>query len=134
MKHMVTTAAVVSLIGLGAGQAFAQPTHARTVTKVTIVMHDPGCHWFSVGGKLKTKLVVAGPARLLNVDGALTTQLAVGGAGWVLNVGEAALKIVAAGATRRVGIGKTMLLGPGTYAITMIGQAADDNHLKLVVR
>ena len=115
MKHMVATAAVVSLIGLGAGQAFAQPTHARTVTKVTIVMHDPGCHWFSVGGKLKTKLVVAGPARLLNVD-------------------EAALKVVGAGAVRRVGVGRTLTLGTGSYAITMIGQPADDNHLKLVVR
>jgi hypothetical protein len=33
-----------------------------------------------------------------------------------------------------VGVGKTLLLGKGTYAITMVGQAPDDNHLKLVVR
>ena len=75
-------------------------------------MHDPGCHWFSVDGAFKTKLAVKGPAKLLNVD-------------------EAALKVVGARSTAAWRIGKTLLLGKGTYAITMVGQAPDDNHLKL---
>jgi hypothetical protein len=78
-------------------------------------MHDPGCHWFSVAGKFKTKLAVAGPARLFNVD-------------------EAALKIVGNGTVKHVGIGKTITLRHGTYAITMVGQHSDENHLKLIVR
>jgi hypothetical protein len=114
MKRIAVLYLAVALLAVGAGQALARPSHAPTATKVTVVMHDPGCHWFSVNGAFTTKLAVRGPAKVLNVD-------------------EAALKIVAAGATRRVGIGKTMLLGPGTYAITMVGQASDDNHLKLVV-
>jgi hypothetical protein len=58
---------------------------------------------------------VKGPARLLNVD-------------------EAALRVVGHGTTARVAVGKTVLLAKGSYAITMVGQAPDDNHLKLVVR
>ena len=115
MKHMIATAAVVSLVAVGAGQAFAHPTHARTPTKVTVVMHDPGCHWFSVGGKLKTKLAATGPVRLFDVD-------------------EAALEVAGAGKVRRVGVGKSITLGKGVYAITMVGQAPDDNHLRLFVR
>ena len=115
MKKVAFAFAIAALFTVGAGFAGARPEAKHAVTPVTVVMHDPGCHWFSVGGKLKTKLVVAGPARLLNVD-------------------EAALKVVGAGAVRRVGVGRTLTLGTGSYAITMIGQAADDNHLKLVVR
>jgi hypothetical protein len=114
MKRIAMLYLAVALLAFGAGQAFARTSHA-TPTKVTVVMHDPGCHWFSVNGAFKTKLAVNGPAKVLNVD-------------------EAALKVVGAGATRRVAIGKTLLLGRGTYAITMVGQASDDNHLKLVVR
>ena len=115
MKKIAMLYLAVALLAFGTGQAFAHTTHAATATKVTVVMHDPGCHWFSVNGALKTKLAVRGPAKLLNVD-------------------EAALKVVRAGAVRHVAVGKTVLLGKGTYAITMVGQAADDNHLKLVVR
>jgi hypothetical protein len=114
MKKIAVLYLAIALLAVGAGQAFAGSTHA-TPTKVTVVMHDPGCHWFSVNGAFKTKLAVNGPAKLLNVD-------------------EAALKVVGAGTARRVAIGKTVLLGKGTYAITMVGQAPDDNHLKLVVR
>lgn len=114
MKKIAVLYLAVALLAVGTGQAFAHTTHA-TATKVTVVMHDPGCHWFSVAGALKTKLAVKGPAKLLNVD-------------------EAAVKVVGAGTVRRVAVGKTVLLGKGTYAITMVGQASDDNHLKLVVR
>jgi hypothetical protein len=114
MKKIAVLYLAIALLAVGAGQAFAHPTHA-TPTKVTVVMHDPGCHWFSVNGAFKLKLAVKGSAKLLNVD-------------------EAALKVVGAGTIRRVAVGKTALLGKGTYAITMVGQAPDDNHLKLVVR
>jgi hypothetical protein len=116
MKKIAPLFLAAATLALGVGQALAQPTtHARAATRVTVVMHDPGCHWFSAGGKLTTKLAVAGPVRLFNVD-------------------EAALKVAGAGKTLRDGVGKTITLGKGTYAITMVGQAPDDNHLKLVVR
>ncbi len=113
MKKIATSIAVIALLSAGAGQALA--TSHATGTKVTVVMKDPGCHWFSVAGKFKTKLAVAGPARLFNVD-------------------EAALKIVGHGTVKHVAVGKTIKLGKGTYAITMVGQHSDDNHLKLIVR
>ncbi len=115
MKKVAVLYLTVALLAFGVGQAFAHTTHATAPTKVTVVMHDPGCHWFSVGGAYKTNLAVTGPAKLSNFD-------------------EAALKVVGAGAVRHVGVGKTLMLGRGTYAITMVGQAPDDNHLKLVVR
>lgn len=115
MKKLFISAVTVALLAFGAGQALAHPTHATAGTKVTVVMKDPGCHWFSAGGKLTTKLSVTGPARLFNVD-------------------EAALKIVGAGTVRHDAVGKTITLAKGTYTITMVGQHADDNHLKLVVR
>jgi hypothetical protein len=114
MRKAAISISIVALLSLGVGQALAETSHA-SAAKVTVVMKDPGCHWFSVGGKLKTKLAVTGPARLLNVD-------------------EAALKIVGNGTVKRVALGKSITLGKGTYAITMVGQAPDDNHLKLIVR
>ena len=114
MKKIAISISIIALLSLGVGQALAKTSHASG-TKVTVVMHDPGCHWFSVAGKFKTKLAVAGPARLFNVD-------------------EAALKVVGHGTVKHVGMGKTITLAKGTYAITMVGQAPDDNHLKLIVR
>lgn len=115
MKKIAVLYLTVALLAVGAGQAFAHPSHA-TPTKVTVVMHDPGCHSFSVSGAFKTKLTVRGSAKVLNVD-------------------EAALKVVRVnGVARRVAVGKTLILGKGSYTITMVGQASDDNHLKLVVR
>jgi len=114
MKRIAVLYLAIALLAVGAGQAFAHPSHA-TPTKVMVVMKDPGCHWFSVNGAFKTKLAVRGPAKVLNVD-------------------EAAIKVVRPGFTKRVAIGKTLLLGKGTYTITMVGQEPDDNHLKLTVR
>jgi hypothetical protein len=114
MGKIAVAVSIVALLSVGAGQALARSGHASG-TKVTVVMKDPGCHWFSVAGKFKTKLAVAGPARLLNVD-------------------EAALKVAGNGTVKRLAVGKTITLARGTYAITMVGQAPDDNHLKLVVR
>jgi len=113
MKKVAVLYVSIALLAFGAGQALAHPTHAAT--KVTVAMHDPGCHWFLVGGKYQTNLAVTGPVKLLNVD-------------------EAALKVAGAGKLQRDRVGKTLLLRKGTYRITMVGQAPDDNHLKLVVR
>ena len=103
------------LLVLAAGQASAARTHTASLTPVTVVMHDPGCHWFSVNGALKKTLTVKGPAQLTNLD-------------------EAALKIAGVSGTRRDAVGKKIVLKPGAYRITMVGQAPDDNTLRLVVK
>jgi hypothetical protein len=97
------------------GQALATTaTHSKSPSTLKVVMHDPGCHWFAVGSKFTTTATVVGPVKLANLD-------------------EAALKVSGNGATRRIPVGKQLLLTHGRYAITMVGQAADDNHLKLIV-
>ena len=65
-KSLILILAVVSL-GLVAGQALAAH-HASAPTKVMVAMHDPGCHWFLVGGKYVKSLSVKGPASLVNFD------------------------------------------------------------------
>ena len=94
--------------------AVKTPAPASPAAAVRVVMRDPGCHWFAVGAKFKTKLAVSGAAKLSNLD-------------------EAALKIKGAGSVKRVGVGHTTALGHGTYTITMVGQKADDNTLHLTV-
>jgi len=97
------------------GALLAAPATAAPRT-VQIRMHDPGCHWFYVGGKYTTKYSVRGPITIKNLD-------------------EAALKFVGPGGTKLEPVGKSLTLThAGTYKITMVGQAPDDNHLKLVVR
>jgi hypothetical protein len=91
------------------------PAPAAKVAAVNVVMRDPGCHWFAVGSRFKTKLAVPGTAKLTNLD-------------------EAALKITAAGSDRQVNVGRSLALGRGAYAITMVGQKSDDNTLHLTVR
>jgi len=94
--------------------AFAVPASASPV--VPIVMKDPGCHWFSVHGKLSTKYVAHGPVAIQNLD-------------------MAALKFVGPGGTKVEPVGKTIALkNKGTYHITMVGQAKDDNHLVLILK
>jgi hypothetical protein len=116
VKTFISLFAVVALCAIGAGTALAQPSTTKTVT---VVMHDPGCHFFSVGGKLLTKLTVAGPVKLANVD-------------------EAALRVHVVGVSSKGDridkVGGWLRLDRGSYAITMLGQAPDDNHLKLTVR
>ena len=93
----------------------ARPPVARSVCEDRHGRHeDPGCHWFSVGGAYKTTLSVKGPIKLRNLD-------------------EAALKVAGPAGTKLDGVGKQIALGRGVYHITMVGQAPDDNHLKLVV-
>ena len=94
--------------------AVAAPASASSV--VPIVMRDPGCHWFSVGGKFATRYVSHGAVTIRNLD-------------------EATLRFVGPGGTKLEKVGTTLrLAAKGTYHITMIGQAKDDNHLTLVVK
>src|SRR3954447_16208675 len=90
------------------------PALASRAAAVKVVMRDPGCHWFAVGAKFKTKLAVSGAAKLSNLD-------------------EAALKIKGAGSVKHVKVGRTAALGRGAYTITMVGQKPDDNTLHLTV-
>jgi hypothetical protein len=94
--------------------ATAAPAPAARTSAVNVVMRDPGCHWFAVGSRFKTKLAVPGTAKLTNMD-------------------EAALKIAGAGPTRHVNVGRSLALAKGAYTITMVGQASDDNTLHLTV-
>jgi hypothetical protein len=103
------------LVVVAAGQASAARTQGVALTPVTVVMHDPGCHWFSVNGTFKRTLTVKGPAQLANFD-------------------EATLKISGISGTRRDAVGKKIVLTAGAYRITMVGQVPDDNTLRLVVK
>lgn len=117
MKRSLTILSLLAacLLVIAAGQASAARKHAATLTPATVVMHDPGCHWFSVNGAFKKTLTVKGPAQLTNLD-------------------EATLKIAGSSGTRRDAVGKKIVLTAGAYRITMVGQAPDDNHLRLVVK
>ncbi|MGH2972411.1 MAG: hypothetical protein ACRDNM_01660 [Gaiellaceae bacterium] len=117
MKRTLTFAVALaagSLI-LAAGQASAAKTRTAP-TAVTIVMHDPGCHWFSVNGAFKRTMTVKGPASLANYDMA-TLEITGGRAGMV-----------------KANVGHKVTLPRGTYKIVMVGQARDDNVLTLVVK
>ena len=101
------------LIGLFA-LVFALPASDAPV--VPIVMKDPGCHWFSVNGKLGVKYVSHGAVTIRNLD-------------------EAALKFVGPTGTKVEKVGALITFkAKGTYHITMVAQAKDDNHLTLVVK
>ena len=94
--------------------AFALPASAAPV--VPVVMKDPGCHWFLVGGKMTTKYVSHGAVTIRNLD-------------------EAVLKFRGPGGTKLEAVGKTLTLkAKGTYIVTMVGQMRDDNILKLIVK
>jgi hypothetical protein len=110
---IILATATVTMMSI-AGQAFGAPRHDAALTKVTVAMHDPGCHWFSTGGKFTKTLSAKGPVELANFD-------------------EATLKIKSASGVRLDGVGKKIILARGSYRITMVGQARDDNTLKLIV-
>lgn len=108
-------AAVVGGV-FGTGRALATTPHHTAVKTVRIVMHDPGCHWFMVHGKYaKTDTVKSNRVRLLDQD-----------------VG--ALKVASRNGMRHIPVGKSIVVGRGNYVIMMVGQAPDDNYLKLTVR
>lgn len=89
-------------------------SHSAPVKTVRVVMHDPGCHWFQTTTGYSRTMTIRGPVKLANLD-------------------ETTIKIAGASGTKREAVGSSLRLGRGTYRITMVGQASDDNHLKLVV-
>ena len=102
------------LIGIAA-LALAAPAAAGKAPLV-IAMHDPGCHWFQVGGKYVKSVTRTGPVTLLNRD-------------------MAALRVKDASGTKLEPVGaKLTLHAKGTYRITMVHQAPDDNHLVLRIK
>ena len=107
-------ALLAGLFAFAAGQAVAAQTSTAT-KNVTVVMHDPGCHVFLAGGKFVKTLAVTGPVALLNQD-------------------EATLKVVGPMGIKRDPVGHKVTLQKGAYKITMVGQAPDDNTLRLTVR
>ena len=124
LAGVVAVLAIVAVVAVGNGGtsstrqaasppvAQATPPTARTVT---VAMHDPGCHWFQVGPtSFEKTATVQGPVVLANND-------------------EAALVVAGPSGTKTDPLGGKVSLAPGTYQITMVGQAPDDNHLKLVV-
>lgn len=116
-----TLALGIALLSIAAaafttGQGLATTsTHAKNPSTLKVVMRDPGCHWFAAGAKFSRKAAVDGPVKVANLD-------------------EATLKVSGTGFTKRIPVGKQLLLTKGRYVITMVGQAPDDNHLNLTVK
>ena len=117
-KYMLISIAVLAL----AASAVATSAASASASKgpLIVAMKDPGCHWFYIGGgpdqrKYVKSLTRTGPVTLLNLD-------------------EAALIIKGPGGTKKQAIGaKLTLKSNGTYKITMVKQAPDDNTLILKV-
>jgi len=88
---------------------------AAAKAPLVVAMKDPGCHWFQVGSKYSVSVTRHGPVTLLNHD-------------------ETTLKIKGPSGTKLDKVGATVTLrAKGTYHITMVGQAPDDNHLTLKI-
>ena len=111
----IAVAAAICAGAFGTGRALATTSHQTATKTVKIVMHDPGCHWFMAHGKYLTKdTVKANRVKLVNLD-------------------EAALKVASRHGMKHIAVGKSIVVGHGSYVIMMVGQAADDNYLKLTV-
>jgi hypothetical protein len=111
---ITTAAALVAAASVG-------PAGAGGASRLIVAMRDPGCHWFYIGGgsghrKYVTSVVRSGPVALVNLD-------------------EATLKIKGPSGTRMDRMGAALTLKTkGVYAITMVKQASDDNHLRLTIK
>ena len=118
------TATLISIAVLVSAAAAAVATTAASASggnsPLIVAMKDPGCHWFYTGGgpndrKYVKSLTRSGPVTLLNLD-------------------EATLIVKGPGGTRKEAVGaKLTLRATGTYRITMVHQAPDDNTLVLKV-
>lgn len=110
----------IGTIALVAAAPFASGGTTST-TKLVVAMHDPGCHWFYVGGgpnhrKFVKSVTRTGAVRLVNLD-------------------EDALVIKGPKGTVKEKVGATLTLkAKGLYKITMVKQAPDDNHLRLTIK
>ena len=112
MRTLILT--TVTALAAVAALTFAASAGASKGPLV-VAMHDPGCHWFSVGGKYTKTATQQGPVTLLNRD-------------------EAALIVKGPVGTKLDKVGaKLTLRAKGTYRITMVHQAPDDNTLILKV-
>ena len=106
---------VFAALAFGGGQALAaRSQHHAAPRTLKVVMHDPGCHWFLIHGKYARTATVAGPIRLEDLD-------------------EGALKVASRAGLRIVQVGKSIVLQRGDYVVMMVGQAIDDNYLKLTI-
>src|SRR5438034_2248433 len=66
MKKLILTLVALAALSFAGAQALAATSHSAT--KVTVVMRDPGCHWFAIGKTFKTTLAVKDPVTLVNYD------------------------------------------------------------------
>ncbi|HEU5244319.1 MAG TPA: hypothetical protein VFU33_07955 [Gaiellaceae bacterium] len=118
MKISISLAVLATILtgAFSVQQALATTTrHAVAPKTLTIAMHDPGCHWFLIHGKFTKAASAKGPVRLVDRD-------------------EAALKVTSRHGLKRIAVGRSVVVGRGNYVIMMVGQAPDDNYLKLTVR
>lgn len=116
---LATTAALAVGIAACGGSSSndSLPAAKPANTPVTVVMAEPGCHWFSTPSGNALKQTVNGPAILSNYD-------------------EAALDVKANGKQVLDGpipVGGKATLSTGNYTITMVGQEPTDNTLHLTV-
>ena len=111
----LAVAATICAGAFGVGQALATTTHQTAPKTLQIVMHDPGCHSFMVGGKFAKTATANGRVRLLNLD-------------------ETTLKVASRNGIRHIPVHHSIVVGRGHYVIMMVGQAVDDNYLRLAVR
>jgi hypothetical protein len=51
----------------------------------------------------------------------------------LVNLDEATLKVASRRGLQHIRVGKSLVVGHGGYVITMVGQAPDDNYLRLTV-
>jgi hypothetical protein len=119
MRKFIPISVAVLAFAATAVAASAAPA-AASKAPLIIAMRDPGCHWFYLGGgpnnrRYARTVTRSGPVTLLNLD-------------------EAALIIKGPGGTKTERVGaKLTLTTKGTYRITMVKQAPDDNHLILKI-
>jgi hypothetical protein len=119
MRKFILIAIAVLAFAASAAATSAASAKASKAPLI-IAMKDPGCHWFYLGGGPNNRHYAksvsrSGPVTLLNLD-------------------EATLIVKGPGGTKleKVGV-KLTLLAKGTYHITMVKQAPDDNHLILKI-
>lgn len=117
-KFIFVSIAVLALAASAVATSAA--TASASKAPLIVAMKDPGCHWFYLGGGADNRKY----AKSVTRQGPVTLQ----------NLDEAALIVKGVGATQKIPVGaKLTLKAKGTYHITMVKQAPDDNHLILKV-